>query len=145
MFTYRHKRPLKTVGGLGHQRLVFARLLVAVSLQHEPTTGVVQLLVSTFTTDYLVFRRAARLIVSVIATQRRQGIPDIRFVWFGMRCHPESSTGPDAVSVSHATHPLSLKRPLKSKYPNELLSSHENCRIVIKHIVGTRVKKNNVK
>lgn len=99
------------MGGLGHQRLMLVRLLVAVGLQHEPTAGVVQLLVATLATDYRVFGHAAHLVLSVIATQRRQGIPDIRFVWFGMRCHPEPSTGPDAVSVSHATHPLSLKRP----------------------------------
>jgi len=98
------------VGGLGHERLVFARLLVAVGFQHKPAAGVVQLLVTTLATNYRVFGRAAHLVGSVIATQRRQGIADIRFVWFGMRCHPEPSTGPDAVSVSHAAHPLSLKR-----------------------------------
>jgi len=129
--TYRHERPLETVRGLGHQRLVFVRLLVTVGLQHEPTSGVVQLLVATLATNYRVFGRAARLDVRVVATQRRQGIPDVRFVWLGMRCHPEPSTGPNAVSVSHASHPLPLKRPLKIKRANKLLARGEKNRQII--------------
>jgi len=128
--TYRHERPLETVRGLGHQRLVFVWLLVTVGLQHEPTSGVVQLLVATLATDYRVIGRAAHLVVRIVAAQRRQGIPDVRFVGLGMRCHPEPSTGPDAVSVSHAAHPLPLKRPLKIKQTNKLLTRGENRQII---------------
>lgn len=113
--TYRHECSLETVSGLRHKRLSFVRLFVAVSLQHESTARVVQFFVTSLAADHRVFGRAAHLVVRVITAQRRQGIPDVRFVWLGMRCHPEPSTGPDTVSMSHSTHPLPLKRPLKRK------------------------------
>lgn len=94
---------------LGYQVLPSTRLLVTVGFQHEPATGVVKFFVAAFAANRLVIGPATSLVVCIVAAQRRQGVSDVRFVRLGMRCHPKPSAGPDAVTVSHATHPLTLK------------------------------------
>lgn len=110
--TYGHKRPLQTVRGLRDEGFSPAWLLVAIRFQHKPTPGVVQLLVPALTTDRRVLCGAAgHLDVRVIAAQRRQRVPDVRLVWLRMGSHSELRTGSDAVSMAHASHPLTLKCP----------------------------------
>lgn len=102
--------------GLGNQSFAPARLFVAVGLQHESAAGVVQLLIAALAADdRLLCRTAGRLDVRVVAAQRRERVPHVRLARLGMGRHAEFGARPDAVPVTHAAHPLSLKRSWKIK------------------------------
>jgi len=105
------------VRGLGHQSFSPAWLLVAVGLQHEPAPGVVQLFVAAFAADHRLVGHTTRgtgrarfHVVRVVAAQRRQRVPQLRFARFRMGRHAEPGAGSDAVTVTHSAHPLTLER-----------------------------------
>lgn len=112
--THGHKSSFQTVRGLGHQSFAPARLFIAVGLQHESPAGVVQLLIAALAADNrFLCRGPDRLDVRVIAAQRRERVPYVRLTRLGMGRHAELGARPDAVPVTHATHPLSLERSWK--------------------------------